>query len=271
MDSSAFAALLSCVRNELTRPREMPVRVGSSVCSMLDVRDPLDGLTREILQQRELYEIEWLLSPLFTPTEQERERCEVALPLSGIDADTEERLQLILAAEGIYCAIRYGHRERPVPVMPVVIERFLRLLHLQDGVNPLLLPLLQAWPEETERRVLTSLARRKVWQKDHWAQIFLLLWQAMVARESFDLAKFRFLTEFITSYRPKNQQELLHALTNLVDAYHKDHEHPVYNQQLEHYQGGNIRSQSCGPEIKAYRLAMTHGLLTDFSFADTMI
>jgi hypothetical protein len=271
MGSSYYPALLACIRRELTCPREMSVRVGSSVCSLLDVRDPLDGLTREILQEREAYEVEWLLSPLFTPTDQERERCEEALPLAGVDAATVERLELVLAAEGLYCAIRYGHRERPVPVMPVVIERYLRLLHLQDGVNALLLPLLQAWPEASERMILTSLARRKVWQQDHWAQVFLLAWQAMMARESFDVEKFRFLTDFIGSYRPADQDELVQSMTNLVDAYHRDHEHPVYNQQLEHYQGGNIRSQSCGPEIKAYRLAMTHGLLTDFSFSDTMI
>ncbi|MBF0183293.1 MAG: hypothetical protein HQM06_02725 [Magnetococcales bacterium] len=271
MGSSYYPALLECIRRELSRPREMSVRVGSAVCSLLDVRDPLDGLTREILQQREPYEIEWLLSPMFTPDDQERERCEVALPLSGIDEETAERLELLLSAEGIYCQISFGHRERMVPVMPVVIERYLRLLHLRDSVNPLLIALLQSWPEAGERSALTSLARRKVWQTDQWAQVFLMAWQAMLARQSFQVEKFRFLTEFITSYRPSDHAELISSLTNLVAAYHQDHEHPVYNQQLEHYQGGNIRSHSCGPEIKSYRLAMTHGLLTDFSFFDNAL
>ncbi|MEO5362547.1 MAG: hypothetical protein H7838_02845 [Magnetococcus sp. DMHC-8] len=271
MLSSLPDGLLTCVRAQLVRPRELSVRVGGAVCGMLNVRDPLDGLHRDLLQHREPYEVEWLLSTLFTPTRQEREACEVALPPVGIDAVAVGVLVTCLSAEALDCPVLYGHREAPVPVMPVVIERYVRLLHLDAGIHPLLLPILQGWGDEGVRLVLCSLARRSVWHPEQRAAMLLDLLQTMRARDAFRVEKIRFLTDFVGSYRPVGKPELRSALVNLVEAYHQDTEHPIFNQQLEHYQGENLRSRYCGPDVKAYRLAMAHALLTDLDCSSAML
>ncbi len=258
--------LLDRVRAQLLRPRVLSVRVGGAVCGLLQVSDPLDGLTLELLRVCEPFEVEWLLASLFTPTHPEREVCEVALPPEGIADAVVEALITRLVAEDLYCPLSYGHREKAVPVMAVVIERYVRLLHLNAGIHPLLRPVLQAWVEGADRLILCSLARRPVWHPEKRAHLLCRVLQRMVEKGSFQVDKIRFLTDFVGSYRPAGEQELLQALVNLVDAYHQDTEHPVFNQQLEHYQGDNLRSRYCGPEVKAFRLAMVHALLADFGY-----
>ncbi|MBF0161803.1 MAG: hypothetical protein HQL88_05910 [Magnetococcales bacterium] len=259
--------LVSVVRGQLLRPRALSVRVAGAVSGMLGVDDPLDGLSLEVLAGREPFEVELLLSPLFTPNVLDREACEFALPASGLAVGVVEALVMTLTSAELFCPVSYGHRGQAVPLLGVVIERYVRLLHLEAPVPPLVLPRLEGWQEGDARLVLFSLARRPVWQSEQRSRLLDRLLQAMLARGSCQVDKVRFLTDFVASYRPTGERELLQALTNLVDAYHRDHEHPIYNQQLEHYQGGNIRSSSCGADVRAYRLAMAHALLVDLDHA----
>lgn len=263
-------ALLDCVRLQLLTPRVLSIRVGGAVSALLGVEDPLDGLSLELLHTREPFEVEWLLSSLFTPTHQEQEACESFLPPEGLADEVVDSLVATLASETLFCPLSYGHQVHTVPVMGVLIERYVRLLHLNAAIPPLLRPLLADWVEGQDRLILSSLARRPVWQSACRAQVLCSALQAMVERGSFRADKIRFLTDFVGSYRPSGQQELLCALANLVESYHQDSEHPIFNQQLEHHQGENLRSQYCGPTIKAFRLAMAHALLTDFSYSPAM-
>ncbi|MEO5340116.1 MAG: hypothetical protein H7837_06295 [Magnetococcus sp. MYC-9] len=270
MAASLPDGMVGIVRGQLMRPRALSVRAGGAVCGLLGVEDPLDGLRREVLELREPFEVEWLLSPLFTPASQELEGCEPALPVAGLVASEVDALAVALVAESLSCPVSYGHREQEVPVMEVVIDRYVRLLHLDAAIHPLLLPVLEQWAAGADRFALFSLARRSVWQRESRARLLQVALQAMLSKESCRVDKVRFLTDFVGSYRPAGEQELVHALTNLVDAYHRDHEHPIYNQMLEHYQGGNIRSQSCGADVRAYRLSMAHALLVDFGYSPAL-
>ena len=273
MPTSFPDAVVNIIRGQLLRPRSVSVRVGGTVCGMLGVEDPLDGLSLEVLSACEPFEVELLLSPLFTPVPPDLEACEAALPAAGLTAAAVEGVVAALTVANLFCPLSYGHREQAVPVLEVVIDRYVRLLHLTAGVPALLLPLLESIQlgEEDETRVtLFSLARRPVWHAENRARLLERVLQAMLERGSYQVDKVRFLTDFVGSYRPAGEVELLHALTNLVDAYHRDHEHPIYNQQLEHYQGGNIRSNSCGADVRARRLAMAHALLTDLDHSPVL-
>ena len=260
---------------QLMRPRALTVQVAGSVCDMLSVDDPLDGLDQALFQRLMPFETELLLSPLFTPVPQDLEACEPALPVAGMPDAEVASLVSGLVAKSLHCPLSYGQREKLVPLMEVVIERYVRLLHLDSRIDPLLLPSLETIAEEgrgepvgqAERWTLFSQAHRPVWNTSKRAQLLNICLQTMIERATFRLDKIRFLTDFVGSYRPGGAKELVDALVNLMDAYHHDSEHPVYNQQLEHYQGDNIRSQYCGPAVKAFRLTMAHALLSDFRHA----
>lgn len=266
----ASNALLDCVRLQLLAPRALSVRVGGAISSLLGVDDPLEGLSLERLSACEPFEVEWLLSSLFTPTHREREACETFLPPEGLASEVVDDLVAILSSDVLFCPISYGHQMQAVPVMGVLIERYVRLLHWDAAIPPLLRPVLADWVEGQDRVTLSSLARRPAWQSLHRAQMLYHALQAMVERDSFRIDKVQFLTDFVASYRPDGQQALLRALANLVEAYHQDSEHPIFNQQLEQYQGENLRSRYCDADVKAFRLAMAYALLTDLSDSPAM-
>ncbi|MBF0399233.1 MAG: hypothetical protein HQL80_06495 [Magnetococcales bacterium] len=263
MDPIVPNGLFECVRAQLLAPKVLTVRVGGTICGLMGVDDPLDGLALDLLRAREPFEVELLLSPLFTPTHTEMEACESVLPLEGIGKEAQERLVTSLANEDLFCPVSYGHRAQAVPVMEVVIERYVRLLHLSLAIHPLLRPVVQAWVDDKERSVLSSLARRSVWHSEQRARLLGDVLQVMKERETFRVDKVRFLTDFVVTYRPNGKQELLHMLSSLLEAYHQDSEHPIYNQQLEHYQGGNIRSRYCGADVRSFRVAMANALIAD--------
>lgn len=271
MTSQTLVALQEIILTQLLQPRTLSVRQAGAVCVALEVDDPLDGLNQEGLGELQPYEIELLLSQLFTPTNKEQEACEAALPASGINDAEVEALLSALTATSPHFPLSFGQREQSVPLSEVVIDRYLRLLRLNAAVHPLLLPTLETFGNQDhhdgrnkERWALFSQARNPVWKTSKKAQLLNSFLQAMVARASLRIDKVQFLTSFVRSYRPTGEQGLIQALHNLVASYQEDEEHPVYNQQLEHYQEENIRSEHCGTQVKAFRLAMANALLADF-------
>lgn len=279
---TALNDILGIVRAQLVRPRLLSVQEAGAFVDMLGVEDPLDGLASEDFFRLEPFEIELLFSPLFTPTSQDVEACEPALPPAGMpDADVAKVVSS-LAAEALRFPLSFGQREEMAPVSEEVIERYVRLLHLNAGIHATLVPVLEqvvsGWmvaasrakkdgergAADADRWGLFSLVRSAVWQTDKRTSLLKSCLEAMLETSTVRLDKVRFLTDFVRSYRPVGEQALVNALFHLVEAYHQDQEHPIYNQQLEHYQGGSIRSQHCGPAIKTHRLVMAHALLADF-------
>lgn len=256
------------VREQLVRPRMLSVKVATLFVEMLDVEDPLDGLNSELFRCLEPFEEELLFSPLFTPKSEDLEACEPFLSPEGMSETALEDLVSALHAENLLVLLSYGHREERVRIAEVVIERYVHLLHLHVSIHPVLLPVVENVAAHvrdlSDRKVFFSQARRPTWSSANRAALLKSCLDAMLERKTVQLDKVKFLTEFVHSYRPAGKKELLNALFNLVESYHRDQEHPIYNQRLEHYQGGNIRSEQCGPEIKNHRLAMAHALLADF-------
>ncbi len=88
--------------------------------------------------------------------------------------------------------------------------------------------------------------------------------------QSYSSEKWRFMSEFLPSVRVRDLGSFASALKNLVDSYREDLENPIFNQRLEDYQGGSIRSPLCGPEVKKFRLTMAKALLEDLGQTITL-
>ena len=257
---------------QLVRPRVLTVQVSGAISGRLGVEDPLDGLSQAALRDLAPFEIELLFAPLFTPVAQDLEACEPSLPPAGITALAVDDLVSMLVEESLQCPLSYGQKEVMLLLVDVIVERYVRLLHLSTSIHPLLLSTLEhavAGASALHRWVLFSQARNVVWQTEERALLLKACLGAMAERSTFQLDKVRFLTDFVHSYRPAREAGLVRALSNLLEAYHQDNEHPVYNQQLEHYQGDNIRSRYCGPAVKAFRLSMARALLSDLGHSFT--
>lgn len=256
--------LLKRLRTELTRPRELRVFDAEEISVRLEVNDALDGLTPERVMELDETDQELLMSPLFTPGRGTRERVEPAIPLTGVSEDDLARIVDELAGDWLHCPVSFGGRSVAAAVPPVVIERFLRLLHLGHAIHPEVMEALAGIGlNEQQSAAVRALARDVLWRDEEQRGLLITCLGAMAKRDSFDVEKLHFLEELADAGRPDDATDLVQHLENLVESYNTDAEHPVFNEHLAKEQSGSIRSRLCGPDVKKRRLALAQGLLED--------
>lgn len=256
------SALADILRGQLTRDRFLSSRNAGAIATQLNVDDPLLGLKPGVLQHREEYEVDLLVSPLFTPTMEDRAECEPSLPLEGISKGEEQALITLLVGEALKCKVFFGDSSTVLEVPEVAVERHIHLLRLSVAVGAHVRDKLGQLLSGSELFLGMSYARSQI-----WTQIPGLLGvclDRMIVKRSFDLEKFGFLRDFVRSYHPKDLPGLIHSLNNLVESYHTDNSRPVFNQQLEDYQATAIRSTNCDETVQKYRIGMANALLADF-------
>ncbi|MBF0108792.1 MAG: hypothetical protein HQL76_06415 [Magnetococcales bacterium] len=254
--------LARIIHGQLVRDRYLSARSASAISTHLNVEDPLLGLKPGVLKHREEYEVDLLVSPLFTPTMEDRAACEPSLPLEGITADDERDLIGRMEAQGLQCKVVFGDDSTVMSIPEVAIERHIHLLRLRVSVAESIHEALKNLLTGADLTLGMSYARSQIWTRcPHLLEECLA---AMTARRSFTLDKFGFLRDFVRSYHPGDMVALVQALNNLLESYRIGNDRPVFNQQLEDHQATAIRSEHCGEAIQKYRVQMAHALLDDF-------
>jgi len=257
------AELMGVIRGQLSGDRYLSARNASAISTQLNVEDPLLGLKAGVLKHREEYEVDLLVSPLFTPSMQDRAACEPFLPLEGISGEEERSIIVQLSQQALESKVIFGDDTVMMPVLEVAVERHVHLLRLSVAVSADVRDMLGRFLVGEDLSLGMSYARSHV-----WTQLPNLLGrclQAMIAKNTFTLEKFGFLRDFVRSYHPKDIPSLIQSLNNLLEAYHTGNDRPVFNQQLEDHQATAIRSSQCDEEVQKFRVQMTNALLSDFA------
>lgn len=257
------AELVGVIRGQLSGDRYLSARNASAISTQLNVEDPLLGLKAGVLKHREEYEVDLLVSPLFTPSMEDRAACEPFLPLEGISAEEERNIIAQMVQQNLESKVIFGDSVVMMPVMEVAIERHVHLLRLGVAVSKDVRDILGRYLEAKDLSLGMSYARSQI-----WTQLPNLLGQClqtMMAKNTFTLEKFGFLRDFVRTYHPKDMPLLIQSLRNLVEAYRVGNDRPVFNQQLEDHQGTAIRSSQCDESVQKFRVQMSNALLSDFA------
>ncbi|MBF0341250.1 MAG: hypothetical protein HQL95_09870 [Magnetococcales bacterium] len=253
--------LQAIVRELLRRTRTLTSRIDLPLNSE-DSRPGEAG--GAILKMREV-EQELLLSPLFTPDQEERSACEAALPPRGLNPEEVGELVAALSAETLSFPAFSGGRDGFCPLPDVVLTRYIHLLGLDRSVDQEAAGLIEASLAGQDRRMVMSLARRPVWQSPASRELLLQLLRIQGSAGALSVGKLEFLTGFARTYRTTSAEELIRALKSLLESYRIDSEHPTFNNPaLETKQGESIRSEHCDEAVKQYRVTMAREILEDF-------
>lgn len=256
--------LFAIVRGLLVAPRTLTAKTATEIINFLEVDDAVGGLASGRLAEFEEYEVEILLSPLFTPTTADRAACEAALSPAGISSRDLQALEEQLSRDELCCQVVYGLDVATMLVPDIVIERFVKLLGLTNPLPESIVTLLENAVDDENRNLAFSLARRPVWVSGQNCGVLAVCLEKMVQKGSFSADKMDFLTAFVRTYRPKEPALLLTNLINMVEAYNRDKEHPVYNRNLAKKQEKSLMPLSCNREVRAMRISMANALLADF-------
>jgi hypothetical protein len=257
--------LFDVVQGLLISTRMLTAKIASTITTELEIDDSVVALGSARIAELEEYEVELLLSPLFTPSNADRACCEAALSPSGINSEALQSLQDELCRADISCPVVYGLDRGSLLIPPVVIERYVRLLGLTASISEHIVELLEQVVGVEQRNQAFSLARRPVWKRSNSCDLLADCLGKMVQKSSFSTEKMDFLTSFVRTYRPAESGVLLASLNNMVAAYARDKDHPVYSRNLAKKQENSLMPISCSKEVRANRIAMADALLVDFS------
>lgn len=256
--------LFELVCHLLTTTRTLTAPVAAAIVTRLEVYDALEGLASEKMANLEEYEAELLLSSLFTPKDSDREVCEQALSTEGLTPETIGQLTHQLCQANLTCPVVHGVDTGTLALPDIVIERYVQLLGLELSIPEPISTLLENLVDIETRYRTFALIRRPVWQDRKNCQVLVDCLEKMREKQSFSVGKVDFLTHFVRTYRADEISLLLDRLVNMVDAYRRDKEHPIYSRNLADKQEHSLMPLSCNQQVRADRVAMASALLVDF-------
>lgn len=219
-------ATVALARETLTRRRALTPQILGFLLAHHEVTgDDVASWLRDHLEDLESYEFDLLLSPLFTPDFAMRVRFEDALGDGCFDKTSVDALVQELASEELPMVLLHEEECIEVTLPEVMIERFVRMLHLDAPVpEEALAPEAAFAPLAPEARCCL---RDRVWKRP---QSRALLPDLLAAAQSVGEASagehfadyVYFLTDFVRSHRPAGLEDCLRFLDNVAEAYQKD-------------------------------------------------
>jgi hypothetical protein len=228
--------IVAAARDALTAPRVVSPQVLAHLLAQYEVpAGEVSAWLRSDLGKLESYELDLVLSPLFTPDLSTRLRFERILgaghleelevgALLGTLEGLALRMTLVIDADRV---------EAELPT--VVLERFVRLMHLDS-------PLPEAVLADLDRLDLEArlCLRDKIWHLErNRSMLPNLLAAAKRTGEDFT-ETIHFVTDFLRTYRPATCGECVTGLEHLAQA---------YRDELDRYQSGS--RSFFNPELQA--------------------
>ena len=211
---------------------------------------------QEELHGLESYEFELLFSPLFTPELETRVQLEEALGDEALEPGEVEEVANELAEQDLQVTLFTEGGSVKISVPDVIIERYLRLLHLDTPLPRTSFP----WAASLRPEVRWYL-RDPAWQRRQSRELLPTLLGA-AERAGSDFGDYvRFLTDFVRSHRPSSQQDCTQYLGSVARAHEDDlrkHEagsRSFFNDELKATYGGT-RTVSDGIVV-AHRRAIS--------------
>jgi len=203
--------LIETLAAELERPRELSARVVNYIAGNYDVEN--DGIGSFLvgeLPRLEDYELDLILSPVFTPKLADQA---IFAELLGSDPVPREQwpalIQELAARPTLAQLITADGRSHSVPLREVTLERYVHRLRLDATIPDSLFKLLDRTPPITDRPMLKAVARRAVWDNDARRNILARYLAAAADRGSYRLDDAVELLNLVESHKPANVDDLI--------------------------------------------------------------
>ena len=224
----------------LTQPRPLTPQVSQYLLAHHDVlAGDVATWLRESVGSLESYELELLLSPLFTPDLEAHAQAEESLGEGALEASEVNDIVGELVATNLHVALLVDGDSVSVSIPEEIIERYVRLLHLAAPLP------LDSFPRAAHLRPeVRWYLRDPTWQRRQSRELLPTLLSAAERVDSNFEDYIQFLTEFVRSHRPSNQQDCAQYLASLAQAHEDDlrkHEtgaRSFFNDELKATYGG---------------------------------
>jgi hypothetical protein len=233
-------ALLEALAAELERPRQLSAKVLNYISGTYSLdREAIGGFLTGQMSGLEDYEIDLILSPVFTPKLADQAVFAGLLGGRSIERNEWPAIieQLVDRPTQAQLVTQDGQTHR-VSLRAVTIERYVNRLRLDGFIPEGLLQLIDGDPSESDRPTLKAIARRAVWDNDERRDIL-----ARYLRNAHHVPDAIGLLNLMESYHPANLSDLLQKIPKWQDELRHEinvtgGSKPFFNARIEHEHGG---------------------------------
>jgi len=229
---------------ELERSRELSPRVLNYIEDNYRIEhDAVGTFLTEELPKLEDYEIDLILSPVFTPKLADQA---VFAELLGRDSVPRERwpalVQQLVERPTHAQLMTLDGKAHLVNLREVTIERYVHRLRLEATIPDFLFGLLERYAS-TDRPLLKAIARRSIWDDSGRRGILERYLTAVVGRDSYALSDTLDLLNLIENRKPSDLENLLAEIPRWQEALRKQVEvatsgKPFFNEDVRLMHGG---------------------------------
>ncbi len=245
MNTRRVSSLLDTLVQELERPRELPAQVAGHLASTYDIgRDAIGRFLTADLLKLEDYELDLILSPVFTPGLNDQAIFARLLGRDSIPRQEWPALvrQLFTRPTRAQLVTADGSAHS-VSLREVSIERYVHRLRLDGAVPDALFQLINDLAPVADRPLLKAVARRAIWNIDGRHQILLRYLTQTVGSDSYRMEDVSALLRLAETYQPSDaadlltriprwQQVLRHGIDVAADP------KPFFNERVQELHGG---------------------------------
>ena len=237
--------LLETLAAELERPRQLTAQVVNHVVGTYSItREEVGNFLTTELTKLEDYEIDLILSPLFTPTLDDQAVFAELLGREVIARSAWPELiqQLAIRPTQASLVTEDGQTHR-ISLRDVAIERFVHRLRLDGTIPETLFQFIHEHSPALDRPKLKAIARRVIWMEARRGEILPAYLSAAFAGASFNIHDAEALLRLAETYQPADTKELLALIPHWLEVLRQEINQagdakPFFNERVQDLHGG---------------------------------
>jgi hypothetical protein len=261
---------VDAIAAELERPRPLPKQVSEHVSSHHSVsRDEVGPFLENEMEKLEDFEVDLVLSPIFTPGLSEQAVFSDLIDQGPLPADEWPELVRRLAARPVVAKfVTEDGMTHLVKLREVAIERYVTRLNLDVRLPEALGRMLNTLAPAEDRSWLKALARRAVWKEDARRDILFRYLLSSTSDNFYQKDDLAALLKYAESYRPGNAAEVVGRIPHWQEVIRKEivsaaNPKPFFADRVQELHGG-------GRDQRHQNLGYIHGKQAELAFLDRL-
>ena len=248
---NGMQALVATLAAELERPRSVSAQVINHITATYGVeRDTIGAFLKEKLSGLEDFEIDLILSPLFTPGLDDQA---VFAELLGQTAVPREQwpglIEQLIARPTVGHLITESDQTEDFPLRQVTIERYVNRLRLDATIPDPLFRLLGTISPPDRQPLLKAIARRAIWESAPRREILFRYLLEEVRGEARGVEEILELLKLMETYAPVDQAALLQRIPQWEQVLRQEmtmatNPKPFFNERVQELHGGGRDQRS---------------------------
>ena len=237
--------LLEALVAELERPREITAQVVNHLIGTYGIdRGGVGAFLVSELPKLEDYEVDLILSPLFTPTLRDQSVFAVLLGRDSVPKSQWPGLIQQLVARPTRTQLVTDDGETySVPLREVTLERYVHRLRLEATISESLFKLLNHLPPAADCPMLKAIARRAIWENAVRQQILAGYLTSATSGDEYRLDDAVELLKVAETYEPADGAELLARIPHWQQVLREEindavSPKPFFNERVQEMHGG---------------------------------